>query len=90
MPCNSMKNANSLSHSKWECKYHVVWIPKCRRKVLFGELRQHIGEVLHDLARQKESKMLDGYLQQDPVHVLISIAPKYSVAQVLFLFVVDK
>ena len=78
-----MNNVNSLSHSKWECKYHVVWIPKCRRKVLFGELRKNLGEVFHDLARQKESKILEGHLQSDHVHVLISIPPKYSVAQVV-------
>ena len=56
---------------------------KCRRKVLFGQLREHIGEVFHDLARQKESKILEGHLHQDHVHVLISIPPKYSVAQVV-------
>ncbi len=60
-----MNNINSLSHSRWECKYHVVWIPKCRRKVLFGQLRKYLGEVLHDLARQKESKILEGHLQSD-------------------------
>jgi putative transposase len=53
-----MNNVNSLSHSKWECKYHVVWIPKCRRRALFGQLRKHLGEVFHALARQKESKIL--------------------------------
>jgi putative transposase len=79
----SMNNVNSLSHSRWECKYHVVWIPKCRRKVLFGQLRKNLGEVFHDLARQKESKILEGHLQSDHVHVLISIPPKYSVAQVV-------
>jgi len=78
-----MNNVNSLSHSKWECKYHVVWIPKCRRKVLFGQLRKNLGEVFHDLAHQKESKILEGHLQSDHVHVLISIPPKYSVAQVV-------
>ena len=78
-----MNNVNSLSHSRWECKYHVVWIPKCRRKVLFGQLRRHLGEVFHDLARQRESKILEGHLHHDHVHVLISIPPKYSVAQVV-------
>ena len=85
-----MNNINSLSHSKWECKYHVVWIPKCRRKPLFGQLRKYLGEVFHDLARQKESKILEGHLQQDHVHIqqdhvhmLISIPPKYAVAQVV-------
>ncbi len=65
-----MNNKNSLSHSRWEYKYHVVWIPKCRRKVLFGQLRKHIGEVFHDLARQKQSKILEGHLHEDHVHVL--------------------
>ena len=78
-----MNNVNSLSHSRWECKFHVVWIPKCRRKVLFGQLRKQLGEVLHDLARQRDSNILEGHLHQDHVHVLISIPPKYSVAQVV-------
>jgi putative transposase len=78
-----MDDTQSLSHAKWECKYHVVWIPKCRRKVLYGRLRQHLGEVLRDLAMQKESKIREGHLQPDHVHVLISIPPKYSVAQVI-------
>jgi len=78
-----MNNVNSLSHSRWECKYHVVWIPKGRRKVLFGQLRKNLGEVFHELARQKDSKILEGHLHQDHVHVLISIPPKYSVAQVV-------
>ena len=78
-----MNNVNSLSHSRWECKYHVVWIPKGRRKVLFGQLRNNLGEVFHELARQKDSKILEGHLYQDHVHVLISIPPKYSVAQVV-------
>ena len=78
-----MENSQSLSHTKWECKYHVVWIPKCRRRVLFGQLRQHLGEVLHELARQRESRILEGHLQPDHVHMLISIPPKYSVSQVI-------
>jgi putative transposase len=60
-----MNNVTSLSHTRWECKYHVVWIPKCRRKVLFGQLRKNLGEVFHELARQKESKVLEGHLQPD-------------------------
>ena len=78
-----MNNTNSLSHTKWECMYHVVWIPKYRRKSLYGQLRQHFGDVFHDLARQKESKILEGHLQQDHVHMMIAIPPKYSVAQVV-------
>ncbi|MFA5718769.1 MAG: IS200/IS605 family transposase [Desulfobulbaceae bacterium] len=78
-----MKDTESLCHTKWECKYHVVWIPKYRRKVLYGQLRKHLGEYLHELCRQKEAKILEGHLQQDHVHVLISIPPKYSVSQVI-------
>ena len=78
-----MNNIQSLSHAKWDCKYHVVWIPKCRRKLLYGQLRKNLGEVLHELARQKESQVLEGHLQPDHVHMLISIPPKYSVSQVV-------
>jgi len=78
-----MNNVSSLSHSKWECKYHAVWIPKCRRKVLFGQLRKHLEDVFHEIARQKDSQILEGYLQQDHVHMLISISLKYAVAQVV-------
>ena len=71
----------SLSHSVWECKYHVVFIPKYRRKVLYKELRRYLGEVFHDLAAQRESKIVEGHLMGDHVHILISIPPKYSVSQ---------
>ena len=60
-----MGDYESLSHSKWECKYHVVFIPKCRRKILYGNLRQHLGEVFHKLAEQKESRIVEGHLQPD-------------------------
>ena len=78
-----MDSVKSLCHTKWECKYHVVWIPKYRRKALYGELRRHLGEFLHALARQKESQILEGHLCQDHIHVLISVPPKYSVSQVI-------
>ena len=78
-----MENSQSLSHAKWECTYHVVWIPKCRRRVLFGQIRVHLGEVLHELARQRESRILEGHVQPDHVHMLISIPPKYAVSQVI-------
>jgi putative transposase len=71
----------SLNHSVWDCKYHVVFIPKYRRKVLYKELRRYLGEVFHDLASQRESKIVEGHLMGDHVHMLISIPPKYSVAQ---------
>ena len=78
-----MNDVQCLSHTKWECKYHVVWIPKCRRKLLYGQLRKNMGEMFHELARQKESRVLEGHLQPDHVHMLISIPPKYAVSQVV-------
>ena len=73
----------SLSHTKWECKYHIVWIPKYRKKKLFKELRQELGQVVRELARQKESEIEEGHLLADHVHILISIPPKYAVSQVV-------
>ena len=78
-----MDNAQSLSHTKWECKYHIVWIPKCRQKVLYGKLRQHLGELLRDLARQQGCEILEGHLCPDHIHILISIPPKLSVSKVM-------
>ncbi len=78
-----MDKYESLSHSKWECKYHVVFIPKCRRKVLYKSLRQHLGEVFKQLAEQRESRIEQGHLQADHVHMMISISPKYAVSQVV-------
>ncbi|MBI5568690.1 MAG: IS200/IS605 family transposase [Desulfomonile tiedjei] len=78
-----MDDRQSLSHTVWDCKYHVVWIPKCRRKVLYGQLRKYLGEVLRELARQKESRVVEGHLMGDHVHVLLSIPPKYAVSQVV-------
>jgi REP-associated tyrosine transposase len=78
-----MDEYNSLNHTKWECKYHVVFIPKCRRKVLYGQLRRNLGEVFRTLTEQKESRIEEGHLMPDHVHMMISIPPKYSVAQVV-------
>jgi putative transposase len=78
-----MKVYESLRHTTWECKYHVVFIPKCRRKVLYGQLRRELGGVFRDLAEQKESRIEEGHLMKDHVHMLISVPPKYSVAQVM-------
>lgn len=78
-----MNDIKSLCHSVWDCKYHVVFIPKCRRKVIYGKLRKYLGEVFRDLARQRESTIEEGHLMPDHVHMLISIPPKYSVAQVI-------
>src|SRR3974377_1867677 len=78
-----MDEYESLSHTKWDCKYHVVFIPKCRRRTIFGELRPHLGEVFRKLAQQKESRIEEGHLLADHVHMLISIPPKYAVSQVV-------
>ena len=78
-----MDREQSLSHSTWECKYHVVFIPKCRRRTLYEQLRRHLGEVFHNLARQKESAIEAGHLLPDHVHMLIAIPPKYAVSQVI-------
>ena len=64
-------------------KYHVIFIPKCRRKVIYEKLRPHLGEVFRKLAEQKESRILEGHLMSDHVHMLISIPPKYAVSQVI-------
>ena len=78
-----MDDFDSLSHSKWECKYHIVFIPKCRRKVLYGQLRSHLGEVFHKLAQHKESRIEEGHLMADHVHMLMVIPPKYAVSEVV-------
>ena len=78
-----MTNYKSLQHTKWECKYHVVFIPKYRKKEIYGSLRRNLGEVFRRLAEQKESRIEEGHLQSDHVHMMISIPPKYSVAQVV-------
>ena len=78
-----MDDYESLSHTKWERKYHVVFIPKYRRKVLYGELRQHLGDMFRKLALQKESRIEEGHLMLDHVHMMISIPPKYAVSQVV-------
>ena len=73
----------SLNHTKWECQYHVVFIPKYRRKAMYGGLRHHLGDVLRRLAEQRESRVEEGHLLADHVHMMVSIPPKYSVAQVI-------
>ena len=78
-----MDEYESLSHTTWDCKYHVVFIPKCRRRTLYQELRRHLGEVFRRLALQKESKVEEGHLMPDHVHMLLSIPPKHAVSQVV-------
>jgi len=78
-----MSDYGSLAHSKWDCKYHVVFIPKYRKKQLFGKIRRYLGPIFHELSRQKNCQILEGHLMPDHVHMCISIPPKYSVAQVI-------
>jgi putative transposase len=73
----------SLSHSKWDCKYHVVFVPKYRKRVLYGKIRKFLGPVFHELAGQRRSKILEGHMVQDHVHMLIQIPPKYAVSEVI-------
>jgi len=78
-----MQDYQSLSHSRWDCKYHVVFIPKKRKKRIFGVLRPHLGEIFRELARQKESQIVEGHLMGDHVHICISIPPKFAVSNVV-------
>ena len=78
-----MNDYRSLRHTKWECKYHVVFIPKYRKKRIFGAIRRRLGDVFRGLAEQRESRIEEGHLMPDHVHMMISIPPKYSVARVI-------
>ena len=78
-----MHEWQSLSHVRWDCKYHVVIIPKYRRKVFYGRLRRQIGTILRDLCRQRGVEMLEGHAMPDHIHLCLSVPPKYSVAFVL-------
>ena len=78
-----MDKFESLSHTAWDCKYHVVFIPKCRRRTLYAQLRQHLGEVFRKLASQKGCRVEEGHLMPDHVHMMLSIPPKYAVSQVV-------
>lgn len=73
----------SLSHSKWDCKYHVVFIPKKRQKVLFGRIKKNLGSIFHALAKQKECQIIEGKVMSDHVHMCIAIPPKHAVASII-------
>ena len=75
-----MKDWKSLAHVKWDCKYHLVIVPKYRRKVLFGKVRKRVGEILRQLCRQKGVELVEGHVRPDHVHMVMSIPPKFSVA----------
>jgi putative transposase len=74
---------HSQAHTKWDCKYHIVFIPKYRRKAIFGQIRTRLGPIFHELARQKECKIIEGHLMIDHVHMCLMVPPKYSVASVV-------
>ena len=78
-----MRDYQSLNHTTWDCKYHVVFIPKRRKKAIFGAIRKHLGKVLHELAVQKGCQIVEGHLQPDHVHMCISIPPKHAVSYVV-------
>ena len=78
-----MRDYKSLAHTRWDCKYHIVFIPKKRRKVIYGNLRRFLGEIFHELARRKGCKILEGHLMPDHVHMCVSIPPKYPVSRVV-------
>ena len=73
----------SLSHSKWNCKYHVIFVPKKRKSVIYGKIRTELAKIFHELAKQKESQITEGNLSKDHVHMCIEIPPKYAVSSVL-------
>ena len=76
-------STENLKHTNWECKYHVVFIPKCRRKVMYGSIRKELGPIMRELAQQKESEVEEGHLMGDHVHMMLTIPPKYSVSGVV-------
>ena len=78
-----MHDWESLSHVRWECKYHVVIIPKYRRKILYGKLRSKIGSILRDLCKQKGVELLEGKARPDHIHMCLSVPPRYSIAFVI-------
>ncbi|OGE98064.1 MAG: transposase [Candidatus Doudnabacteria bacterium RIFCSPLOWO2_01_FULL_48_57] len=73
----------SLSHSKWDCKYHVIFVPKRRRKVMFGNIRRDLGQIFHALAKQKECRILEGHVMPDHVHMCLEIPPKHPVSSII-------
>jgi len=78
-----MRDYKSLAHTKWDCKYHIVFIPRYRKKVIYGNLRSYLGEIFHELASHRESKIEEGHLMGNHIHICISIPPKYPVSKVV-------
>jgi putative transposase len=78
-----MREWQSLAHVKWECKYHVVIVPKYRKKVLFGRVRRDVGKIIRQLCRQKDVELIEGHAMPDHIHLVLSVPPKYSIAMVM-------
>jgi putative transposase len=78
-----MESYGSLSHSRYDCKYHVVFVPKFRKKTLFGKIRKYLKGVFHELARQKGCEIISGHIAMDHVHMCISIPPKHAISEVI-------
>lgn len=78
-----MRDYQSLAHVRWECKYHIVWVPKYRRKRLYGKVRRRFGEIIKDLCRQKGVEVIEGHAMSDHVHLYLSFPPKFSIAYVV-------
>ena len=78
-----MEDYQSLSHTRWQCKYHVIFIPKYRRRALFGVVRRELGGIFRRLAEQKECRIEEGHIMADHVHMLISVPPKLAVSSVV-------
>ena len=78
-----MHEWKSLSHVRWDCKYHVVIVPKYRQRVLYGKTKRKVGEIIRDLCRHRGIKLLEGHAMSDHVHMCLSIPPKYSIASTI-------
>ena len=74
---------SSLGHSKWDCKYHIVFVPKYRKKKLYGNIRKFLGTIFHQLAATKGCKIVEGHMVQDHVHMIVCIPPKYAVSEII-------
>ena len=74
---------DSLAHTKWMCKYHIVFAPKYRRKIIYNQIRKDIGEIMHELCKYKGVEIIEGHMMPDHIHMLLSIPPKYSVSSVM-------
>ena len=78
-----MHDWQSLSHVRWECKYHVVIVPKYRKKNLYGKFRERVGQIIKDLCRQRGVEFMEGHLMPDHIHMCLSVPPKFSIAFVI-------